>query len=497
MFQSTLSLYTKRRSGSFFKNGIIETGRALRNSSTFNLSSPLRDKTIKSILLNKQVGNEVKVNGWVRTVRKQKQIAFAEISDGSSLKGIQAIIPSEQAKGLISGTCVQLKGVLVESPGKEQEKELQVDDIHIIGSCDETYPLQKKRHTNEFLRELPHLRTRTKTMNAVMRLRNSAILGFQNFFQSQDCIQVHTPIITSHDCEGGGEVFQVSGNRSHPDRAKQTSSPPAPSEFFDHPAYLTVSGQLHLEIMACAMSRVYTINPAFRAEESLTSRHLSEFWMLEAEISFLDGLDELLDFTESCIRQTTKSIAESSQDDLNFFNQWINKGVNSRIENVLSKDFSRMTYTEAIEILKNSSQVFQFEPKWGNGLQSEHEKWLASEYCDGPVFVTDYPKELKPFYMRVNPDEKTVSCVDLLVPGVGELIGGSMREERYDQLYKQLTDCNLSPEEYQWYLDLRKYGTVPHGGFGLGFERYIQYISGMESIRDLIPHPRYVGHCRL
>ncbi|ORX95230.1 asparaginyl-tRNA synthetase [Basidiobolus meristosporus CBS 931.73] len=495
MFQSTLFAHTKRWSGGFLRCGGGELPR-VRRYGTLNLDAPLRDKTIKGILLSNQVGNQVKVNGWVRTVRKQKQIAFAEVSDGSSLKGIQAILPSEQAKGLISGTCVQLKGVLVESPGKEQEKELQVEEIQIIGSCDESYPLQKKRHTFEFLRELPHLRTRTKTMNSVLRLRNSAILGFQNFFQSQDCLQVHTPIITSHDCEGGGEVFKVSGNRSHPDRVHKPTSP-APSEFFDHPAYLTVSGQLHLEIMACAMSRVYTINPAFRAEESLTSRHLSEFWMLEAEIAFLDGLDELLDFTEACIRQTTKYIADHSSDDLDFFNQWVNKGVRARVDHVLSKDFVRMTYTEAVEILQKSKVPFQFEPKWGHGLQSEHEKWLAGEYCNGPVFVTDYPKELKPFYMRVNPDGKTVSCVDLLVPGVGELIGGSMREERYDQLHQQLTDCNLSPEEYQWYLDLRKYGTVPHGGFGVGFERYIQYITGMESIRDLIPHPRYVGHCRL
>ncbi|CAO3573965.1 unnamed protein product [Mortierella alpina] len=494
-------------------------------AATRSIPPVLPNKTIKTLLTSTEPGTAAKVQGWIRSTRQQKHVTFMEVNDGSSLKGVQAILSGGQGKGLVAGTSVELEGTLVKSPGKEQALELQVSNMKVIGSCDgETYPLQKKRHTFEYLREISHLRSRAKTASAILRLRSASAWGFQKFFESQEFVQVHTPVLTSHDCEGGGEVFKIAPRISARAQEKAaatasvtattptTTTAPAPSEFFGSPVYLTVSGQLHLEIVASALSRVFTMGPVFRAEPSMTPRHLSEFWMLEAEIAFLDRLDPLLDFSEACLKETTRYLLETCADDIDFLNTWIDKTLKQRLTQLVEEPFQRMTYTHAIEVLQKSQQPFEFEPKWGQGLQSEHEKWLAGSYCKGPVFVTDYPASLKPFYMRKNDAappsqtqqeqqqqpqlEATVGCVDLLVPGIGELMGGSLREERPDVLRQQLLDFGLDEEEYQWYMDLRKYGTVPHGGWGIGFERYLLLVTGMDNVRDVIPFPRYNNHCK-
>lgn len=319
----------------------------------------------------------------------------------------------------------------------------------------------------------------------MLRVRHAAGEGLHRFFARHEFIQVNTPILTSHDCEGGGEVFKVT-----------PSSSTSTTEFFKKPAYLTVSGQLHAEMLASAVSRVYTFGPVFRAEESLTSRHLAEFWMLEAEMAFIDQLDQLLDVTEASIRDTTSHVIETCSEDIRFFNQYVDQSLSERLERSLARPFARMTYTEAIDVLQRAPKKFNFPTTWGSSLQSEHERYLASEYCEGPVFVTDYPTEQKPFYMRANDDGKTVSCFDLLIPGVGELVGGSMREERYDVLEAKMRAAQMNVDDYQWYLDLRKYGSAPHGGYGIGFERMMLWLTGLENVREVVPVPRWVGHCR-
>ncbi|KAF9308452.1 hypothetical protein BG003_011097 [Podila horticola] len=465
----------------------------------------LPNRTIKSILSSTEPNTPVKVQGWIRSTRQQKHVTFMEVNDGSSLKGVQAILEGGQGKGLVAGTSVELEGMLVKSLGKGQALELQVSKMKVVGSCDgETYPLQKKRHSFEFLREISHLRSRAKTASAILRLRSASAWGFQKFFESQEFTQIHTPLLTTHDCEGGGEVFKIAPRISartqrqleEATAAAQASgtalAAPAPSEFFGSPVYLTVSGQLHLEIVASALSRVFTMGPVFRAEPSMTPRHLSEFWMLEAEIAFLDKLDHLIDFSEACLKETTRYLLETCADDIEFLSTWVDKGLKQRLTQLVEEPFQRMTYTRAVEVLQQSGCKFEFEPRWGESLQSEHEKWLAGEFCKGPVFVTDYPAGLKPFYMRKNDesvvrtkeegvDRTTVGCVDLLVPGIGELMGGSLREERPEVLQKQLGNFGLDQEEYQWYMDLRKYGTVPHGGWGIGFERYMLMVTGMDN----------------
>ncbi|KAI9469710.1 MAG: asparaginyl-tRNA synthetase [Benjaminiella poitrasii] len=446
--------------------------------------STLLHKTIKTIL--KEDDTNVAVRGWVRSVRKQKQVSFATINDGSTFKGIQAILNDKDAEKLTTGACVELHGFLATSPGKEQSKELKVNSLKVLGECDSTYPLQKKRHSLEFLRSIGHLRMRGNTGAAVLRVRNAASEGLYEFFKSQEFILTNTPILTSHDCEGGGEVFKIS-----PIDSKD------PVEFFKKPVYLTVSGQLHAEITASAMSRVYTFGPVFRAEQSMTSRHLAEFWMLEAEMAFIDELAPLLDVTEANIQETTRHVLETCSDDLAFFNQRIETTLLERLQKSLEKPFVRMSYDEAIEVLQREQHRFRFPTKWGSSLQSEHERYLASEYCAHPVFVTDYPSELKPFYMRANSDGgKTVGCFDLLLPGIGELVGGSLREERYDVLEQKMRTANMNIEDYQWYLDLRKYGSAPHGGYGIGFERLLLWLTGLENVREVIPMPRWVGHCK-
>ncbi|KAG2177578.1 hypothetical protein INT44_008090 [Umbelopsis vinacea] len=473
---------------------------AIRRLHTARQSLP---KTIKAIL-NEKVPAEttVSINGWIRSVRSQKNVSFANVNDGSNLKGIQAILNSDQAKSLTTGASVKLTGQLVPSPGQEQQHELKVDQVEVLGESDSTYPLQKKRHTMEYLREIGHLRSRGNTGAAVLRLRNSAVLGFQRFFEQADCANVHTPIITSHDCEGGGEVFKVLPASTYTTQPSSTAM--APSEFFKKPVYLTVSGQLHAEILASSMGRVYTLGPVFRAEESQTSRHLAEFWMMEAELAFIDRLDQLLDFTEECLVSATKYVLDNSKEDLEFFNRWTDKSLLERLNKTVTKPFARMTYTEAIEVLQQAHDAgkvkFEFPVTWGSSLQSEHERYLATQHCQHPVFVTNYPAHLKPFYMRADnvqdSSKQTVGCFDLLIPSIGELIGGSMREERYDILHQKMIDSEMDVEEYKWYLDLRRYGSVPHGGYGLGLERYMLWITGLESVRDVVPMPRHVGSCR-
>ncbi|KAL1935509.1 hypothetical protein VTP01DRAFT_4649 [Rhizomucor pusillus] len=451
-------------------------------------SSLLPTKTIKSHLSDESVpGSNVQVRGWIRSVRKQKQVCFANLNDGTTVKGMQAILTPELAERLSTGACVEMVGTLEQSPGKEQSKELQVKELKVLGGSDSTYPLQKKRHSLEFLRSINHLRARGNTGGAVLRVRHAAAEGLHQFFSKHEFVQINTPILTSHDCEGGGEVFKVT----------PASSSASSEEFFKKPVYLTVSGQLHAEIMASALSRVYTFGPVFRAEESLTSRHLAEFWMLEAEIAFIDTLDQLLDVTEANIQDTTEHVLKTCEQDVNFFNQFIDKTLLERLQASLERPFARMTYTQAIEVLQRAGKNFTYPTTWGSSLQSEHERYLAAEYCNGPVFVMDYPSDQKPFYMRANDDDgKTVSCFDLLIPGVGELVGGSMREERYDLLENKMKSANMDIDEYQWYLDLRKYGSAPHGGYGIGFERLMLWLTGLDNVREVVPVPRWVGHCK-
>ncbi|TPX72844.1 asparagine---tRNA ligase [Spizellomyces sp. 'palustris'] len=474
-------------------------------------------------ILKKPVNSTATANGWVRSVRLQKNLAFVEINDGSTGRGLQAVLKPEMAKDLHTGASVCLTGQLVLSPGKEQSKELKVSDCRVYGLANpEVYPLHKGRVSFDYLREHGHFRSRSKTFGAIWRIRNTAILGLQQFFQSHRFVQAHTPVLTSNDCEGAGEVFRVMSNESLKayikERRAYDSSPfdkslplptreqvaPGPSEFFNHAVYLTVSGQLHAEMLASAMSRVYTLGPTFRAEPSLSSRHLAEFWMLEAEMAYITQIGELLDFIEACIRETTAFVLERSEEDIAFCTKWLDKDLPSRLAGLTSgQPFARVTYGEAVEILSNMNRVWEYPVQWGLALQSEHERYLAEEHFKGPVFVTDYPKCIKPFYMRASAigersadAQETVACVDLLVPKIGELVGGSLREDNPDILEQSMRHAGLDLEEYGWYLDLRRFGTVPHGGFGLGFERYLAYITGMATIRDLILAPRWLGHCR-
>ncbi|KAI9485021.1 asparaginyl-tRNA synthetase [Zychaea mexicana] len=461
--------------------------------------------TVRSLLDNNvEAGSDVTVKGWVRSVRKQKQISFANINDGTSVRGLQAILSSEQAERLSTGSCVELQGTLVKSPGKEQGKELQVSSMDILGECDSTFPMQKKRHTFEYLRTINHLRARGNAGSASLRVRHAARQGLQDYFAKHEFTQVDTPILTSHDCEGGGEVFKVTPG----------SAASGNAEFFNKPAFLTVSGQLHAEMFASALSRVYTFGPVFRAEESLTSRHLAEFWMLEAEVAFID-LEQLLDITEGSIKHATRHVLDTCPEEMEFFDKWVAKkdvkgkpALLKRLRNSLDKPFARIDYKEAVQLLQGANKKFEFPTTWGSSLQSEHERYLASEECkDRPVFVKNYPSDQKPFYMLENDGKQknntyvdehgsTVACFDLLLPGIGELVGGSMREDREDVLESKMKAAGMDTEEYGWYLELRKYGSAPHGGYGIGFERFMLWLTGFENVREVVPVPRWVGHCK-
>jgi len=445
------------------------------------------------------IGSEVNIKGWVRTVRNQKTFTFVEVNDGSTLSNFQVIadpeIPNYKklSEELTTGTSVSIDGTVVESPGKGQTVELQAKNIQIIGKCDsESYPLQKKRHSFEFLRTIAHLRPRTNTLGAVARVRSALAYATHKFFQEKGFIYVQTPVITASDCEGAGELFRVS--TLDPDKAPkdERGSTDFSKDFFERPAFLTVSGQLNGEIFALSHSDIYTFGPTFRAEKSNTSRHLAEFWMVEPEMAFCD-LDMDMDNAEAYVKYLLQHLMDNCIEDLEFFNKFISKGLIERLQTIIETPFERASYTYAMRILEKSGERFEYPVRWGNDLQSEHERYLSEKYFNKPVFITDYPREIKPFYMRLNDDEKTVANMDLLFPKIGEIIGGSQREERHGYLKERMKEAKMDLDEYWWYVELREYGTVPHAGYGLGFERMVQFATGVENIRDVIAFPRYPG----
>src|SRR5438874_4434806 len=445
------------------------------------------------------VGTEVTLHGWVRSRRDSKGVTFIELNDGSRFKSMQLVVDAgvvseETLKQVTTGSSVAASGVLVESPAKGQAVELKVSQIKIYGTADPaTYPLQKKEHTLEFLREISHLRVRSNTFGAAFRVRNALTHAIHTFFQERDFIYVQTPIITTSDCEGAGQMFGVTTlNLQQPPLAPD-GKVDWQQDFFAKPAYLTVSGQLEGEIFASAFSKVYTFGPTFRAENSNTPRHLAEFWMIEPEMAFYE-LPDNMRLAEEFLKYIIRSVLEHCREDLEFFNQFIEKSVLATLEHVAESSFGHITYTEAITELKKSGRSWEFPTEWGNDLQTEHERFLSEEVFKKPLIVTDYPKAIKAFYMRANDDDKTVRAMDVLVPRVGEIIGGSQREERHDVLLQRLRDAGLDEKPYWWYLDLRRYGTVPHAGFGLGLERMMMYLTGLKNIRDVIPFPRTPGN---
>ncbi len=439
------------------------------------------------------LGKTITLCGWVRTVRDQKNFAFVEINDGSNLAGFQVIIEGD-VKDLTTGTSVKIEGVVVESPGGKQKLELKASHFEILGTCPaEEYPLQKKRHSFEFLRTIAHLRPRTNTQGAVQRVRNQLAFATHEFFQERGFLYVQTPVISSSDAEGGGQQFNVTALPLNKIPKLSDGTPDYAQDFFHRPTYLTVSGQLEGEAMACALSDIYTFGPTFRAENSNTSRHLAEFWMIEPEMAFAD-LKDNMEVAESYLKHIIHSTLKKCHADLEFFDNFIEKGLITRLEHVASSPFAHLTYTEAVDILQKSGKTFEYRVEWGSDLQSEHERYLAEEHCKKPVIITDYPAKIKAFYMKLNPDGKTVAAMDVLVPKIGEIIGGSAREDQFDLLKNKILAQGLPLEAYDWYLQLRRFGSVPHAGFGAGFERLVQFITGMENIRDVIPFPRYPGH---
>ena len=451
---------------------------------------------IREILQTGEPNQVITVKGWVRTKRESKGFTFVDINDGSAMAGLQVVLNADMegygtvVKDLTTGSSVEISGLLVESPGKGQRVELQGQSITVFGTAEgETYPLQKKRHSFEYLRTLGHLRARTNTLGAVFRVRNACAQAIHQFFQDRGFLWIHTPIITASDCEGAGEMFAV----TNLDLAKPPQDPSGAidysQDFFGKPAYLTVSGQLEAEIMAMAFTNVYTFGPTFRAENSNTSRHLAEFWMVEPEMAFCDLVGNM-DWAESFLKYIFKFVLEQCPEDMDFFNQRIDKSVLATADNIINNTFERITYTEAVKLLEQCDRPFEFPVEWGIDLQSEHERYLAEDLFKKPVIVTDYPTDIKAFYMRLNEGGETVAAMDVLAPKVGEIIGGSQREERLDVLERRITEAGLDPATYWWYLDLRRFGTVPHAGFGLGFERLVQFMTGMGNIRDVIPFPR-------
>ncbi len=423
-----------------------------------------------------------------------EELLFIELNDGSTVSNFQVIYNGELPSELTTGASISATGKITASPGKNQQLELHATQLEVIGACDpETFPLQKKRHSFEFLRTIAHLRPRTNTLGAVARVRSAAAFATHRFFQEQGFLYVHTPIITASDCEGAGEMFHVT--TLDPNNVPKTPDGKADysKDFFSKPAFLTVSGQLNGEIFACALSDIYTFGPTFRAENSNTSRHVAEFWMIEPEMAFADIHDNMAN-AEAYLKYVTKYILENCAEDMEFFDKFIAEGQIARLQKIVETPFERLTYTKAVELLTSSGKTFEFPVQWGIDLQSEHERYLTEEVVKGPTIVTDYPRGIKAFYMRNNEDGKTVAAMDVLVPRVGEIIGGSQREERLDVLEQKLRDNQLDPAAYWWYLELRKYGSVPHAGYGAGFERLVGYLTGMENIRDICAFPRYPGN---
>ncbi|HEY9650227.1 MAG TPA: asparagine--tRNA ligase [Coleofasciculaceae cyanobacterium] len=453
-------------------------------------------RRIAELLRSGQPDESVTIQGWVRTKRELKGFAFIEVNDGSSMANLQVVLNSELPdydavlKQVNTGASVEVTGVLVESPAKGQRIELNASAVKVYGEADpETYPLQKKRHSFEFLRTIGHLRSRTNTLGAVFRVRNACSAAIHQFFQERGFLWVHAPIITANDCEGAGELFTITTLDLKDVPKTENQDIDFSQDFFGRRAFLTVSGQLEAEVMALTFQNVYTFGPTFRAENSNTSRHLAEFWMVEPEMAFCD-LHGDMDLAEEFLKYIFNWVLDKCPEDMEFFNQRIDNTVLATAENIINNQFERITYTDAIALLEKADRKFEFPVNWGLDLQSEHERYLAEDLFKKPIIVTDYPVGIKAFYMRLNDDEKTVAAMDVLAPKIGEIIGGSQREERLDVLERRLKQQGMNPEDLWWYLDLRRYGTVPHAGFGLGFERVVQFMTGMSNIRDVIPFPR-------
>ena len=444
-------------------------------------------------------GKEVTVGGWARTIRDMKNFGFIELNDGSCFRNLQVVMEAgslENYKEIAAqnvGAALIVTGTIVLTPEAKQPLELKAAAIEVAGPSTPDYPLQKKRHTVEYLRTIQHLRPRTNLFSAVFRVRSVAAMAIHEFFQSRGFVYVHTPIITASDCEGAGEMFRVTTLDPKDPPLKDDGTVDFSQDFFGKPANLTVSGQLNAENFAMAFGDIYTFGPTFRAENSNTQRHAAEFWMIEPEMAFCD-LKGDMDVAEAMIKYIIKRTMERCPDEMAFFNQFVDKGLIERLNHVASSDFGRVTYTEAVEILKKHNDQFDYKVDWGTDLQTEHERFLTEQVFKRPVFVTDYPKEIKAFYMRLNDDGKTVAAADCLVPGIGEIIGGSQREERLDILESRIQELGMRKEDYWWYLDLRRYGGCKHAGYGLGFERMVMYLTGVSNIRDVLPHPRTVGN---
>ncbi len=460
---------------------------------------PLEKKSVKQLLAADQQLLDVRVNGWVRSVRRGKEVSFITLNDGSCFASLQIVVSPELENyqsicKVGTGASLTVRGKLVESPAAGQSWELQALTVDIVGAAGEDYPLQKKRHSLEYLRSIAHLRPRSNTFGAVFRMRSALSFAVHQFFQQRGFVYVQTPIITANDCEGAGEMFRVSTlDPTNP--PQQDGNVDWGQDFFGERTGLTVSGQLQGELFATAFSDIYTFGPTFRAENSNTSRHAAEFWMIEPEIAFAN-LQDNCQLGEDFLRFLVVYALENCQEDLDFFNQRIEKGLLDKLESLAQAEFCTISYTEAVDLLQKSKQKFEFPVAWGHDLQSEHERYLTEKVFNGPVFVTDYPKGIKAFYMRMNDDDKTVAAMDLLVPRVGEIIGGSQREERLDVLQARMQAQGIATADMDWYLDIRRWGSCPHAGFGLGFERLLMYVTGMENIRDVIPFPRTPGHAK-
>lgn len=457
----------------------------------------MRDVEIKSLYRSSEVyaDSEIMVRGWVRTNRGSNKFGFIELNDGSFFKSVQVVYEAEfldnfeEISKAPIAAALKVTGLFVLTPEAKQPFEIKAREVVIEAGSDSDYPLQKKRHSMEFLREIAHLRPRSNTFSAVFRVRSMVAYAIHKFFQEKGFVYVHTPIITASDCEGAGEMFKVTTLDMGDLPKTSDGSVDYSEDFFGKEAGLTVSGQLEAETFALAFRNVYTFGPTFRAENSNTARHASEFWMIEPEMAFAELSDDM-DVAEDMIKYIINYVMENAPEEMEFFNKFVDKGLLDRLQNIVSSDFERITYTEAVEMLRKSGEKFQYPVEWGIDLQTEHERYITEKIYKKPVFVTDYPKEIKAFYMRLNDDEKTVAACDLLVPGVGEIIGGSQREERYDVLKARIEEMGMTEEDYWWYMDLRKYGGVKHSGYGLGFERIIMYITGMSNIRDVLPFPR-------
>lgn len=456
---------------------------------------------IRNIFRNTKnyAGKEITLSGWVRTARESKTFGFIELNDGSFFKNIQIVYEDSlpnfaEITKLTVSSSITVRGTLIETPEAKQPFELKATEIKIECLSPSDYPLQKKQHSLEFIRTIAHLRPRTNTFSAVFRVRSLLAYAIHKFFQERDFVYVHTPIITGSDCEGAGEMFNVSTIDLNNIPRKEDGSVDYTEDFFGKPAHLTVSGQLNAETYAMAFGNVYTFGPTFRSENSHTVKHASEFWMIEPEMAFAD-LEDNMEIAEAMIKYIIKYVLDNAPEEMEFFNKFIDKGLLERLDNILNSDFGRITYEDAIKELEKHNDEFEYPVHFGSDIQTEHERYICEKIFNKPVFVTDYPKEIKAFYMKQNPDGRTVRAMDLLAPGIGEIIGGSQREEKLDVLESRIKELGMKPEDYSWYLELRKYGSVVHSGFGLGFERMIMYMTGMQNIRDVIPFPRTPGNC--